>query len=63
MDIGSGSKTVSWTAELLAMRDRTRAGITAKPNGLYLVQVDYPEIFGLPRGPALPHFFSNLPIA
>jgi tRNA pseudouridine38-40 synthase len=63
VDIGSGSKTVSWTAELLALRDRTRAGITAKPNGLYLAQVDYPEIFGLPRGPALPHFLGNLPIA
>jgi tRNA pseudouridine38-40 synthase len=63
MDIGSGSKTVSWTAQLLALRDRTRAGITARPNGLYLAQVDYPEIFGLPRGPALPHFLGNLPIA
>ena len=63
MDVGCGSETGSWTGELLALRDRTRAGVTARPNGLYMGQVDYPDIHGLPGGPALPHFLGNLPIA
>lgn len=62
MDVGSGDEPISWTHELLGLRDRTRAGITASPNGLFLIQVDYPENHGLPSGPQLPHFLGNLPI-
>jgi tRNA pseudouridine38-40 synthase len=62
MDIGSGEKPTSWTAELLGLKDRTKAGVTALPNGLYLIQVDYPESFGLPQGPCLPHFLGTLPL-
>ncbi|MBD3646821.1 MAG: tRNA pseudouridine(38-40) synthase TruA [Pseudomonadales bacterium] len=59
-DIGAGEKPVSWMAELLELRDRTRAGVTAPPNGLYLVDVTYPEDFGLPAGPGLPHLYGLL---
>lgn len=62
MDIGSGTETGSWMQELLELRDRTRASITAPPNGLFLVQVDYPDRYGLPHGLQLPHFLGNLPI-
>ena len=62
MDIGSGEKPVSWAADLLGLKDRTKAGITAPPNGLYLIQVDYPDTFGLPSGPVLPHFLGALPL-
>lgn len=47
--IGSGLKPVIWAKELLLARDRRQAGMTASPNGLYLVAVHYPEHFALPR--------------
>jgi tRNA pseudouridine38-40 synthase len=57
MAIGRGEAPVTWTTELLALRDRTRGGVTAPPHGLYLAGVDYPADFGLPGrddGPGLP---------
>jgi tRNA pseudouridine38-40 synthase len=47
-EIGEGRKPVGWVAELLALRDRTRAAPTAPAAGLTLVAVRYPERFGLP---------------
>lgn len=47
--IGIGEQPVTWLAELLAAKDRTQAAATAKPNGLYLVQVNYPQAFTLPK--------------
>jgi tRNA pseudouridine38-40 synthase len=46
--IGRGDRPVDWAAELLALRDRARGGVTAPAHGLYLVRVDYPDCFGLP---------------
>ncbi|MEC7470237.1 MAG: tRNA pseudouridine(38-40) synthase TruA, partial [Pseudomonadota bacterium] len=43
VEIGSGHQPVDWIATLLAGRDRTLSAATAKPNGLYLVKVDYPD--------------------
>ena len=48
--IGEGDHPVEWTREVLAFRDRTLGGVTAPPQGLYLVGVGYPEAFGLPPG-------------
>lgn len=47
--IGAGEQAVEWSAEVLAARDRTLGGITAAPHGLYLVRIDYPEAFDIPR--------------
>jgi tRNA pseudouridine38-40 synthase len=47
--IGYGEKPISWAKEVLDAKMRTSAGVTAPPNGLYLLKVDYPEIFELPR--------------
>ena len=58
MDIGAGERPVNWSAALLAGRDRTAAAMTAAPHGLYLVNVDYPQVYGLPAGPTLPYFFN-----
>lgn len=48
MAIGLNKKEVDWAAEVLAARDRTVGGITAPPDGLYLVDIQYPERFSIP---------------
>ena len=40
-DVGQGKRPESWVAEVLAARDRRAAGMTAPPQGLFLVQVTY----------------------
>jgi len=40
-DIGIGKQPENYIIELLNSGDRTKAGITAPPYGLYLVKVDY----------------------
>ena len=54
MHIGAGRARPEWAAEVLAARDRRRGGVTAPPWGLYLVEIEYPEHFGLPRMPRGP---------
>jgi tRNA pseudouridine38-40 synthase len=53
---GCGRSPQGWIAELLEMRDRTRAAPTFMPDGLYLTRIEYDAKFGLPefRAPALP---------
>ena len=53
--IGQGEQEPEWMHHLLISKDRKQAAATAKPNGLYLVDVTYPAHFELPRwawGPA-----------
>ncbi|AXW88487.1 tRNA pseudouridine(38-40) synthase [Lonsdalea britannica] len=59
MEIGCGNRPESWMAELLAAKDRKLAAATAKAEGLYLVDVDYPESFGLPSVPMGPLFLLD----
>jgi tRNA pseudouridine38-40 synthase len=42
VEIGRGAMSVDDLPRILAARDRTLAGPTAPPNGLFLVRVDYP---------------------
>lgn len=51
IEVGQGRQPESWIAELLAGRDRTRAGMNAAPEGLYFVGPDYPAEFALPNAP------------
>jgi len=41
VEVGKGKQPVTWPAEVLAWRDRTKAGMTAPAQGLFLVRVDY----------------------
>lgn len=53
--IGRGEASVGWAQQVLASRDRQQAGVTARPEGLYLVEVGYDPIFQIPApapGPA-----------
>ena len=42
--VGKGREAVGWPAEVLAARDRTKAGMAAPAQGLFLVGVEYPPI-------------------
>jgi tRNA pseudouridine38-40 synthase len=46
--VGVGERPTGWVAELLASRDRTLAGVTAPPQGLYFAGVAYEARWGLP---------------
>ena len=46
--IGERRKPVEWASEVLESRDRGQGGITSPPEGLYFINVDYPEQYNLP---------------
>jgi tRNA pseudouridine38-40 synthase len=50
MAVGCGDRPVDWIADVLGARDRTLAGVTAPPEGLYFAAVEYPPGYGLPSG-------------
>jgi tRNA pseudouridine38-40 synthase len=47
MEIGMGRGSVEWTNELLAIRDRSQAAMTAPPHGLHLAALYYPKHYGI----------------
>ncbi|MGS2720605.1 tRNA pseudouridine(38-40) synthase TruA [Paraglaciecola aestuariivivens] len=57
--IGNQEQPTHWMKTLLAGKDRTKAAATAKPNGLYLVHVSYPDTFSLPSSALGPLFLPN----
>ncbi|EQA14835.1 tRNA pseudouridine(38-40) synthase TruA [Glaesserella parasuis] len=57
IEVGRGDKPVEWIKWLLEKRDRTLAAPTAKAEGLYLVEVIYPEKFSIPQMPLGPLFY------
>ena len=46
--IGEGDQPADWTQRVLEFRDRTLGGVTAPPQGLFLVSVGYPQEYGIP---------------
>ena len=50
-EVGLGKQPEAWVAEVLASRDRKRAGINAPPEGLSFVGPAYPAEFELPPRP------------
>ncbi|MCV5372115.1 tRNA pseudouridine(38-40) synthase TruA, partial [Escherichia coli] len=57
--VGRGEEKPEWIKWLLEAKDRKLAGATAKAEGLYLVDVDYPEEFELPCVPIGPLFLPD----
>ena len=53
MMIGSGKENINWAEEVLLAKDRTAGGVTAEPDGLYLVDISYPSNFNIPSSPGL----------
>lgn len=51
MEIGIGKRPVNWAAEVLEGQDRTQAGITASPYGLFLGGIYYPKKYGINTHP------------
>lgn len=57
--VGMNEQPEEWIKQLLAAKDRTQAAATAKPNGLYLVNVYYPDTCKLPSHAMGPLFFPD----
>jgi tRNA pseudouridine38-40 synthase len=60
IEIGVAKRELSWIAELLAAENRALAAATAPAAGLYLVDVHYPDRFGLPEESPGPFFVRQL---
>lgn len=45
--IGRQKKPVNWASEVMAAKDRRAGGVTAPPDGLYLVNIQYPKRFNI----------------
>jgi tRNA pseudouridine38-40 synthase len=56
--VGEGEVRPERMAELLTGKDRSKAFPTAKPNGLYLVDVAYPDGFNVKAGVKYPVFLK-----
>jgi tRNA pseudouridine38-40 synthase len=41
VEVGRGARNAESVKKLLEARDRTKAGVTAPPHGLFLVKVNY----------------------
>jgi tRNA pseudouridine38-40 synthase len=54
--VGTLEESVSWMKDTLEAKDRKVAGTTARPNGLYLVNVIYPQEFDMPTSSFGPIF-------
>lgn len=59
LEVGMQNRPPQWISELLAAKDRNLAGATAKPGGLYLVDVEYPAHFALPKAAPGPLFLPD----
>lgn len=56
--VGEEREQPEFVDSILACQDRTKAPDTAKPNGLYLVNVGYPAEHGIPTNSLAPLGFS-----
>lgn len=59
IEIGKGKQDAGWIAELMRLKDRTMAAATAKPFGLYLVDVCYDKRWQLPAASTGPWWLPD----
>ena len=59
MRVGQELEKVEWIQEVLEAKNRCVAGMTAPSGGLYFVDVDYPDEFGIPKRNLGPLFIPN----
>lgn len=59
IEVGQGRQPIEWIKWLLEQKDRTLAAPTAKAEGLYLVDVSYPEQFSIPKKTLGPLFLAD----
>ncbi len=55
--VGSGDRDSDWMRKVLVSKDRTKAGVTVPADGLYFVNVKYPQEFNLPESPPACRFW------
>ncbi|MGL4472975.1 MAG: tRNA pseudouridine(38-40) synthase TruA [Shewanella sp.] len=58
LEVGYGREDLDYLGKLLALKDRSKAAATAKPHGLYLVDVTYPN-YELPKPAMGPLFLAD----
>lgn len=58
LPVGHGAKPVEWCGQVLAAQDRTKAGVTAPGEGLYFVDVEYPDHPQIPKDVSGPAFYQ-----
>ena len=58
MKIGASEAPPEWALEVLMAQDRRVSPATAPPYGLYFVDAEYDDAFGLPQQPVGPHFLA-----
>lgn len=58
-EVGRGRQSAEWVEEVLRAKDRTKASVTASPNGLYLSQVEYPIHYHIPLNFRQPWFLGK----
>lgn len=63
LPIGEGKRPTTWCAEVLAAKDRTKAGVTAPGEGLYFVDVEYPDYPDLPIDRSGPYFYQFMKLS
>ncbi len=59
LEVGLGRKPSQWIEQLLAEGNRCNSAATAAADGLYLVDVEYPDYLGLPQLPKGPVFLPE----
>ncbi|MFT7234669.1 MAG: tRNA pseudouridine38-40 synthase [Methylophagaceae bacterium] len=52
--VGEGNRPISWASEVLESRERAQGGVTSPPEGLYFVNVEYPDYYALPTVSTFP---------
>ena len=48
VQVGIGKKEPGWIYEILINKDRTKASMAAPPQGLFLLNINYPKAYNLP---------------